>query len=147
VKQDDPALVPVAVSSKELPFETVNYLKIISGDEYLRPLREYFDTLIIVVDGVELDERGADIVIPVLSLAIESRLLSSVEQIRSFDIVQLKKLAEFRFDDWNPIEPHRKIELRKCRFRSTDATRGADLHVLYDAVAKLRTLHFFCSLH
>jgi hypothetical protein len=115
VKQVDPKFVPVAVSSKQLLYDTVDYMKTLAEDGYLSMLKGYFDRIIVVIDRLDSDDRGAEIAVPVLSLELEAQALTKIEQTQSFDIVQLRRLADFRYDDWKPIQALRDIDLPKAR--------------------------------
>lgn len=115
VRQEDLHMVSASELAKQFLIDTASYVKIIADDGYLYQLRGDFDSLIIIIDKLEVDERGAEVPVPILSLEMESKSLAKVELSQSFDVVQLRKLGDLRFNDWQPVEPGRDIALPKPR--------------------------------
>jgi hypothetical protein len=115
VREEDRLSARADVSSEQLLLDTVDYVNIISSDGYLYLLRNYFDRLILVIDRIDLDERGGDIAVPVLSLLADSHALWKLQQTRAFDALQLSRLGDLRFEHGKSIEPHRDIEVPKSR--------------------------------
>ncbi|HEY6952747.1 MAG TPA: hypothetical protein VI758_10090 [Bacteroidota bacterium] len=99
------------LSSKEVLSETIGFLKTISTDGFLRLFSTYFDSLIVVIDRLESDERGGEVAIPMLSILLESESFWKIAGVGIAPNLPAGKFGDLRFDEGREIEPHRTIEL------------------------------------
>jgi hypothetical protein len=115
VRKEDRLSARVDVTSQQLLFDTIEYVKLISSDGYLLELGRFFDRLVLVIDIIDLDERGSDIYHTVVSFLVDSQALSKLTPHQSLDAKQLARIGDLRFDNGNPVESHRDIELPLAR--------------------------------
>lgn len=95
--------------------DLVAYLNMISQDAYLHLERGFFDHVVIVVDSLHEDDRHMDMPYPMLSLSVGAAQLWSIPTMPWFDVNQLQRSGNMRFDNGNEIEPHRVVDLPAAR--------------------------------
>lgn len=88
-----------------------SFVRLIASDGHLKALRKYFAFVAIEVYAPDIDDRGAPLFLPVLSILMKSNLFWMVPNF--VEEGSLFGLGEVRFDHGKVIVPHRGIEQLK----------------------------------
>jgi hypothetical protein len=95
--------------------DLVTYLRLVTKDQYLSVLRQFFDVIVVQIDSVREDDRHIDVPYPVLSLMAQAPAFWELAAVQVLDRKRLQEVSEIRFEDGNEIQPHRSIELPSSR--------------------------------